>query len=79
MSILTRNLKLNNTVFDSSRLKIGEMMVSSLEFAVGPNQILFRTRNSIVSLSQPELIWDQSIAILGRKLLPGESIILTQE
>lgn len=68
--------------FDSSRLHIGEMMVC--DDSISKGEVLLRCYCSIVSLTDPTHTWKFNFTsecpkLIGRKLLPGESITLTQE
>jgi len=84
MSELTKSwLDKKEKPFDSSMLRVGEMM-EVLEFGPHNGQILLRAYGSLISLTDPNGTWSfESLhlcpAFTGRKLQPGESITLTQE
>ena len=63
--------------FNSKKLKIGEMM-EVYDTSI-PGQILLKTYDGIVSLNDPNQTWSSGTMLSGRKLLPGEEILLTQE
>lgn len=71
------NFKSIQKEFNSSMLEIGEMM----EITEGcySGHIILRCYEFIVSLYNPKNTWDIDCTLTGRKLLPGESITLTQE
>lgn len=79
MSKLTKSWILESEErFNSSMLKFGEMMES-----VSGN-ILIKSDNRLIYISGGLVNWDPAdggrhVDIYGRKLLPGESITLTQE
>mgnify|MGYP000377776043 CR=1 FL=1 len=78
MSKLTKSwLDKKEPLFDSSMLKVGEMMETK------SGEIILRVYRKLVSLNNPNSTWDLapnvSGDIYGRKLQPGESITLTQE
>ena len=81
MAKLTLNLLNSSANFDSSMLKVGEMMqifdkdVDKKHWGT----VGIRIYEDFASLSHPSSTWDVSSKILGRKLLPGESVTLTQE
>jgi hypothetical protein len=60
--------------FDSSMLKVGEMMELSCD-----NHIILRTYGEVVDLNDPRKTWNIGVKLQGRKLLPGEGITLIQE
>lgn len=64
----------NDTTFDSSMLKIGEMMETETT-----KYIIIRTYDGFVSLTNPNDTWDEEHKLIGRKLEPGEGITLIQE
>lgn len=78
MSKLTIKFKTNDKPFNSSMLKIGELMEVGLSHAYAEH-IIIRVFGKFVSLNSPGITWDESAIIPGRKLLPGESVTLTQE
>ena len=65
--------------FNASMLKIGEMMEVTMEPCKSKGEIILRTYDSYISLSNPRSTWGNKCTIEGRKLLPGESITLIQE
>lgn len=73
MSILTSNLKKIRFSCKASLLCVGEMM------ELGDGVIILKTYNKLISLTNPLYTWDLDANLLGRKLLPGESVTLTQE
>jgi len=75
MSILERNYNLEEK-FSSTKLKIGEMMEIELNKEI---HVILKTYDRFVSLSEPIKVWTHDVDIIGRKLLKGESITLTQE
>ena len=66
----------HNPNFNASMLKIGEMMEL---FEQHPGEIVLRTYDNIVLLSNPKCTWGTNAPLQGRKLLPGEGIALIQE
>lgn len=70
------NFKSIQKEFHSSMLKQGEMMEITLGVYTG--QVIMRTYDSLVSLTNADT-WNQNATLIGRKLLPGESITLVQE
>lgn len=75
MKIIT-NFKEKISNFNSSMLDIGEMMVI---YEIYPGEIILRSYNKFVSLTNPRHDWDKNAELKGRKLLPGESVTLIQE
>ena len=75
MKIIT-NFKEKIRNFNSSMLDIGEMMVIHELF---PGEIILRSYNEFVSLTDPSHVWDERDTLTGHKLLPGESVTLIQE
>lgn len=62
--------------FNSTMLEIGEMMEMSKPYA---GHIVLRTYDKFVKLDDQAHTWSIDTIIIGRKLLPGESITLIQE
>lgn len=75
MKIIT-NFKEKISNFNSSMLDIGEMMVLH---EIYPGEIILRSYNKFVSLTDPSHVWNERTTLTGRKLLPGESVTLIQE
>lgn len=71
------NFKSIQKGFNASMLEIGEMMEVTEECYSG--HVLLRCYGYVVSLFDPKEAWDIDCSLTGRKLLPGESITLTQE
>jgi len=72
-------LKLNptpNNAFLAKWLRVGEMM--EVEDEIKRGHILLRSFNSIISLTDPNHTYGIDCELTGRKLLPGESVTLTQ-
>lgn len=67
--------------FDSSMLKVGEMMeVARGHLSCDAGEILIKTHKQLLSLTDLKAWSENSLdRIIGRKLQPGESITLTQE
>lgn len=63
--------------FNSSMLKIGEMMLCLDPYY--RNHILLRTFDRFVSLTNPSSTWNTCTKLIGKKLLPGEEVTLIQE
>ena len=81
MAKVTLNLIEEDPNFDSSMLKVGEMM-KILDKEIDKKHygtVGIRVYGNFISLSHPDSTWDISTKILGRKLLSGESVTLTQE
>jgi hypothetical protein len=62
--------------FSSTNLEIGEMMEAQISDNI---EVIIRTHSGFVSLTNPSHVWNLDANLKGRKLLPGESITLTQE
>ena len=78
MSKLTKSwLDKTNKPFDSSMLRVGEMM------ELPDGGVLLRAYIGYVSLNNPNFTWNINLdgdpKFAGRKLQPGESITLIQE
>lgn len=78
MAKLTTSFNISNDNFLSKDLKIGEMMEINLHGSKGTH-VIIKTYDRYVSLNAPETTWELGSKLYGRKLLPGESITLTQE
>ncbi len=67
--------------FNSSMLKLGEMMEieGEQDYPEFNNHILLRVYDRVISLHNPKLTWNISVAFPGRKLNPGNGVILIQE
>lgn len=75
---LTKSFK-DDKPFNSSMLEVGEMMKCT-EIDNHYGEILLRIYgDTIVSLNTPGSTWSGPSSLSGRKLLPGESVTLTQE
>jgi hypothetical protein len=70
------NSEINVIPFDTSMLKIGEMMELHEQYI---GQVVLCTYKTIISLSDPNHTWGRGTRLSGRKLLPGESVTLIQE
>jgi len=76
---LKKNFKEQKLTITAGELKIGEMMeVTDGDYT---EHILLRTYDRLISLSNPNLTWDEpkNITIEGIRLLPGQSVTLIQE
>lgn len=71
------NFKQSNKPFNASMLKIGEMM--EVMEGIESGDIFLRTYSEIVNLCRPNYTHLIECTLIGRKLLPGESITLIQE
>lgn len=71
------NFKSIQKEFNASMLEIGEMMEVTEGYYSG--HVILRCCKIIVSLYNPKDTWNINCTLIGRKLLPGESITLIQE
>jgi len=81
MSKLTKSwLDKKDLQFDSSMLKVGEMMeCTDDKYPERLGEIITKVANlSTMSLNDMKH-WNATSKVIGRKLQPGESITLTQE
>ena len=62
----------------ASSLKVGDMMVIT-EAGCYTGHVILRTYDALCSLTNPNSTWGVGAPHKGRKLLPGESVTLTQE
>lgn len=80
MRTIPYNSHSSNYNFNSSMLKVGEMMeITDTELPEYYKQIVLRTYDNIVLLNSPKITWLTTAPLKGRKLLPGEGITLIQE
>lgn len=65
--------------FDSSMLKIGEMMQVDNTYSDYGGHVLLMTFMGIISLTSPNYTWACEAELPGRKLGKGEVVTLIQE
>lgn len=80
MKTIPYNSHSSNYNFNSSLLKVGEMMeITDIDLPEYHEQIVLRTYSNIVLLNNLSKTWSTTAPLEGRKLLPGEGITLIQE
>jgi hypothetical protein len=67
----------SSELFDSTKLGIGEMMECQEASHLG--HVILATFTKYISLTDPSSTWNRDYKLIGRKLLPGESVTLIQE
>lgn len=73
MKLIKSWIETQNKPFNSSMLKVGEMMERD------NGDVLLKTHDRLISLSNPRFSWYNNAELSGRKLQSGESVTLTQE
>ena len=80
MATFTRNYTKKHQRITADCLKIGEMMeVDEEKTPEYKGFVILRSYNCLVCLNDPTNTWGIYSLLEGYKLLPGESVTLTQE